>query len=82
MINNALYNVLQRPHITEKSSMAAANNTFVFIVAKTATKKQIKAAVQKIFKVDVVKVTTSNGTSGKKAFITLAQGQEMNWGDK
>ncbi|PCH57892.1 MAG: 50S ribosomal protein L23 [Legionellales bacterium] len=82
MINNALYKVLQRPHITEKSSMAAANNTFVFMVRKNATKTQITAAVKMIFKVDVVKVTTSNSVRGKKAFVTLATGQEINWDDK
>ena len=40
--------VLRAPHISEKATMAAENgNTIVFKVAMTATKKEIKAAVEK-----------------------------------
>lgn len=51
--------VLRAPHISEKATMAAENgNTIVFKVAMTATKKEIKAAVEKLFEVEVKSVNT------------------------
>jgi len=51
-----LYEVLRRPLITEKATMLKEENKYVFEVAKKATKPQIKEAVQKAFKVQVIKV--------------------------
>ena len=49
--------VLRAPHISEKATMAAEKaNTIVFKVAKDATKKEIKAAVEKLFEVEVKSV--------------------------
>jgi len=87
------YPVLISPIVTEKSSMVgAAGNVVVFKVAKTATKTDIKRAVESIFNVKVDRVSTTNilgkvmrsrGTEGrrpglKKAYITLKEGQKLN----
>jgi len=51
-----LYEVLRRPLITEKATLLKEGDKYAFEVAKEATKPQIKEAVEKIFKVEVVKV--------------------------
>ena len=48
-----------QPLITEKLSALQASNKFAFEVDITATKLQIKKAVEELFKVEVTKVTTS-----------------------
>lgn len=64
-----LYKVLESPIVTEKSTMnLAQGNQVVFRVAKWSNKKQIKAAVEKIFKVDVVQVRTLNNSGKSKRF--------------
>jgi len=51
------YEVLRRPLVTEKSTMLKdEKNEYVFEVAKNATKPEIKKAVEKAFKVNVIKV--------------------------
>ena len=50
--------ILIAPVITEKSASNANNNVYTFKVAKSATKTEIKWAVEKAFNVDVVKVNT------------------------
>lgn len=82
MNDSILYSVLKKPHVTEKSSMLASLRQHVFTVASWANKKQIRVAVERIFKVKVLKVSTSNKGSVKKAFVSLAEGQEINWTDK
>jgi large subunit ribosomal protein L23 len=82
------YDVIKSPVITEKATMAAEQNKVVFNVATTATKPQIKAAVEKLFDVKVTAVNTLvrkgktrrfKGVKGelsdvKKAVVTLADG--------
>jgi large subunit ribosomal protein L23 len=89
MIALTHYDVIRRPVITEKSTAASEHNKVVFAVAPTATKSQIKAAVEALFKVKVVSVNTLNrkgknkrfrGIAGrtsdvKRAIVTLQQGQ-------
>lgn len=86
-----LYDVLVRPIVTEKSSRAAELNKLTFAISPTATKKDVKAAVEALFKVDVTKVNTINvegkekkfrGKPGRrsdlrKAIVTLAAGQSI-----
>ncbi len=86
-----LYDVLVRPIITEKSSRAAEQNKLTFAISPTATKRDVKAAVESLFKVDVTKVNTINvegkvklfrGKRGqrstlRKAIVTLAAGQSI-----
>jgi large subunit ribosomal protein L23 len=85
------YDVIVSPAITEKSTMASEQNQVVFNVAKTATKPEIKAAVEALFGVKVTAVNTLvrkgkvkrfRGTIGrqgnvKKAIVTLVDGQSI-----
>jgi large subunit ribosomal protein L23 len=80
--------------ITEKATIQAEANKVVFNVAKDATKPEIKAAVELLFKVRVAEVKVLNvkgkakrhgKTSGRrrdtrKAYVCLAEGQEINFG--
>jgi large subunit ribosomal protein L23 len=52
--------VIIRPIITEKSNAAIAEGKYTFRVAKSATKPEIKDAVEKIFNVKVLSVNTMN----------------------
>jgi large subunit ribosomal protein L23 len=85
------YDIVLAPHITEKSTMMSEHNAVVFKVAPSATKPEIKAAVEALFKVTVTKVNTivSKGKTKrwkgkpyqrsdfKKAIVTLAEGQSI-----
>lgn len=86
-----LYDVIVRPIVTEKSTQAAEHNKITFKVSQTATKADVKAAVESIFKVKVKKVNTINidgkmkkfrGRDGqrndlRKAVVTLEAGQTL-----
>lgn len=86
-----LYDVIQRPIITEKSTMAAEHGKVVFKISPTATKEDVKHAVEALFGVKVTKVNTIllkgktkkfRGRNGKrsdtrKAVVTLAAGQTI-----
>ena len=52
------YDMLLSPIITEKSTLVAEENKIIFRVPLTATKPDIKEAVENLFKVDVTKVNT------------------------
>ena len=79
------------PNITEKSTSLSQFNKVVFKVDKNANKKSIKKNIEKIFKVNVVKINTINkkdknkivrGKLGKKrgfkkALVTLKKGQSI-----
>ena len=52
------YDIIIRPIITERSMAAVADKKYVFEVAKTAGKIEIKKAVEEIFGVKVAKVNT------------------------
>ena len=85
------YDVIVAPVITEKATNASEQNKVVFKVRKTATKPQIKAAVERLFDVKVEAVNTLvrkgktkvfRGTRGtqsdvKNAVVTLAEGQKI-----
>jgi len=82
------YDVIRRPVITEKSTTASEHGKVVFVVAPDATKGEIKAAVEALFKVKVERVNTLNrkgkvkrfrGRLGrqantKRAIVTLSEG--------
>ena len=88
-IDEALYDVISHPIITEKATMASEHNQVVFAVPLSATKPQIKKAVEALFKVDVKAVNTlinkgkvkrfrgqlGKRSDTKKAIVTLAEGQ-------
>ncbi len=91
IINPAMYDVILAPHITEKATNGSEHGQVTFRVALTATKPQIKAAVEGLFKVEVKGVNTIvvkgkkkvfKGRRGqrsdyKKAIITLKDGQTI-----
>jgi len=89
-----LMNVLIAPHVTEKTATAMQNhNQYTFRVMKSATKTDIKAAVELMFEVKVkgVQVVNEPGksrrfgkTNGrtqdwKKAYVSLVQGQSIDY---
>ena len=85
------YDVIRSPVITEKATYASEQNKVVFKVADTATKPQIKAAIEKLFDVKVKSVNTLvtegkmkvfRGRLGqrsdvKKAVVTLEEGHSI-----
>jgi len=75
-----LTDVLKRPVITEKSSMQIGEQKYVFEVDKRSTKEEIKKAVKKFFKVNVLKVRTMM-VRGKKhrAMRTRKETQSASW---
>ena len=90
---NRLATVLMAPIISEKAtSVAEKNNQVLFKVLRDATKPEIKAAVELLFKVEVESVSTvvqkgkvkkfgrSIGRRDhvKKAYVSLKAGQELN----
>ncbi|WP_127347092.1 50S ribosomal protein L23 [Pseudidiomarina mangrovi] len=94
MREERLLQVLVAPHVSEKSTTAAeTNNTVVFKVATNATKAEIKAAVEKLFEVQVKGVRTVNvkgktkrtgmrvgkRSDWKKAYVTLQEGSDIDF---
>ena len=85
------YDTILAPIITEKATLLSEQNKVVFRVAGDASKDEIAAAVEALFKVNVTKVNTINvkgktkrfrGIMGKradvkKAIVTLAEGQSI-----
>ena len=90
-VENRHYDIVLAPHITEKSTMLSEQNAVVFRVAGSASKPEIKAAVEALFGVSVTGVNTmvTKGKSKrwkgkpyqrsdfKKAIVTLAEGQSI-----
>jgi large subunit ribosomal protein L23 len=88
----SVYDVIRRPIVTEKSTdQKEALNVVAFEVDRRATKPEIRAAVEKLFKVRVSDVRTVNvagkfvrvgrgygkRSNWKKAFVTLAEGSTI-----
>ena len=89
-----LYSVLLAPIVSEKSTMIGEkNNQAAFRVMQDATKQEVRAAVELLFKVQVDKVSILNqkgkskrfgrfaGKRGnvRKAYVSLKEGQEINF---
>ncbi len=66
--------IIKYPFITEKATLSLdKNNTLQFMVDMSARQEQIKKAVEEMYNVKVVKVTTQiTSRGGKKAIVTLA----------
>ncbi|MBR6877236.1 MAG: 50S ribosomal protein L23 [Neisseriaceae bacterium] len=92
MNQERLMKVILAPIVSEKSNLLAEKrNQMVFKVLKDATKTEIKAAVELLFKVEVASVTTTTikgkvkrfgrvmgcRSDVKKAYVSLAAGQEL-----
>ncbi len=85
------YDVIRKPIITEKATMASEHNAIVFEVAMSANKPLIKEAVENLFGVKVKAVNTTvtkgktkkfRGVPGKrrdvkKAYVTLEEGNTI-----
>ena len=85
------YDVIISPIITEKATVASEMNQVMFKVAKTATKPQIKEAVEKLFDVKVKNVNTltrkgklkvfknkvGQQSDVKRAIVTLEEGHRI-----
>ena len=85
------YDVIRKPVITEKATMASENNAVVFEVHMDANKPQIKEAIEALFGVKVKSVNTTitkgkqkrfRGQLGrrndvKKAYVTLEEGNTI-----
>lgn len=90
----SIYDVVKRPIISEKSTaLAEVGNRYAFEVAPDANKQEIKEAVQGLFNVKVRKVHTmvmhgkvkrvgmfeTKRSNWKKALVTLAEGQKIDF---
>ena len=86
-----LYDRILNPLVTEKSTNLSEMNKVVFKVNSSANKKSLKKSIEKIFKVNVVKINIINKQSRfktakgkkvkiqgyKKAIVTLKKGQNI-----
>ena len=91
MKKNHYLDTIIAPSITEKATSLSEFNKVVFKVSKQANKKAIKKSIEKIFKVNVIKINTINikgktkivrnkkafKSGYKKAIITLKKGQSI-----
>lgn len=89
-----LMSVLVGPHVSEKAAMAAdKNRQVVFKVLRDASKDEVRAAVELMFKVKVTAVNLAimhgklkrfgqsigHRSDWKKAYVTLAEGQDIDF---
>ncbi len=92
--NERMSKILVGPVVSEKSTRAAdLNNQYVFKVLRDASKPEVRKAVEKMFDVKVTAVqllnvkgktkrfgqTTGRRSDWKKAYITLAEGSEIDF---
>lgn len=79
MSKDYLYNVLQSPRVTEKTArVGEQGNQYVFKVASSATKADIRAAVEHIFDVSVESVQVVN-VKGKTKSFKMRPGKRSDW---
>ena len=90
-VSAKMYDTLVRPVISEKSMLSSEAGKVTFLVPLSATKDEVKAAVEAIFNVKVNKVNTirqfgkekrfrgyvGQRSDFKKAVVTLAEGQNI-----
>ncbi|SDT00083.1 LSU ribosomal protein L23P [Halopseudomonas xinjiangensis] len=94
MNQERIFKVLLGPHVSEKATMLAdSKNQFVFKVDTTATKLEIKKAIEQLFNVKVQSVSTLNvkgktkrtvrglgkRSDWKKAYVSLQPGQDIDF---
>ena len=73
------YDIIRKPIITEQSMEATADKKYVFEVAVSANKTEIKKAIEEIFGVSVEKVNTIRMTGKKKRTGRYPEGRRANW---
>ena len=84
--------LIKKPWITEKSTKLTSSNQYVFMVKSSATKPEVKKAIQALYKVDPIAVNILNragkvkrsgrGIKGRtegyrKAIVTIKKGQKI-----
>jgi large subunit ribosomal protein L23 len=94
MNSERVFSILLGPHVSEKTATATEhNNQYAFRVTRDATKPEIKAAVEKLFKVKVENVRVLNvkgkvklnrhgaakRSDWKKAYVRLAAGNDIDF---
>ncbi|MGC1307328.1 MAG: 50S ribosomal protein L23 [Phormidesmis sp.] len=86
-----LPDIIRKPLITEKATIALENNQYTFEVSPKATKPQIKTAIESLFDVQVTGISTQNSprkkrrvgqfigykAAYKRAVVTLAEGDSI-----
>ena len=91
MSNERILSVLRAPHVSEKSARLGEHNQYVFEVAPSATKSDVKSAVEHLFAVNVHSVNIVNlkgklklfrfrpgrKAAVRKAYVRLAEGQSI-----
>jgi large subunit ribosomal protein L23 len=73
------YDIIKRPIISEQSTEHVELKKYVFEVDRGANKIEIKNAVEEIFGVEVIKVTTLNMKGKKKRTGRFPMGHRRNW---
>ena len=90
-MNTKYLDIIKAPVVTEKSTNGKNLNKYIFKVAQKASKIEIKEAIEKIFNVEVVAISTLNekvktkrvgryvglSNRSKKAIVTLKAGQTI-----
>lgn len=94
MNRERVFQVLAGPHVSEKAAVVAdQSNQYVFKVAVDATKAEVRRAVEQLFKVDVLNVSTlkvkgkvkrnkfglSAKPTWKKAYVSVRPGQDIDF---
>ncbi|MBI4155678.1 MAG: 50S ribosomal protein L23 [Candidatus Zambryskibacteria bacterium] len=88
---NNFFNILIRPHITEKATVSAEKSVYVFVVNPKSTKNSIEKAFMEKYKISPTKITTvtipakqvvvrnkAGKKSGyKKAYVYLKRGTKL-----
>ncbi|MBE7386106.1 MAG: 50S ribosomal protein L23 [Leptolyngbya sp. SIO1E4] len=88
---DTLADLIRRPIVTEKATLLLENNQYTFEVTPKATKPEIKAAIEELFDVKVIGVSTANPPRKKRrvgrfegfrarykrAIVTLAPGDTI-----
>ena len=75
----AAHDIIIKPLLSEKSYAGIKDKKYSFIVAKSANKTQIKLAVEEIFGVTVIKVTTSHVRGKAKRTGAYPMGKTASW---
>ena len=78
MSNIKLLSVLRAPHVSEKTARLQEINQYVFEVGLTATKTDVKSAVESLFKVNVEAVNVVN-VKGKQKTFRFREGRRGDW---
>lgn len=95
-IAEKFYTILQHPVVTEKSTLGSQHGQVTFSVPLDATKPEIKKAVESLYSVKVTAVNTlvrkgkqrrfggilGRRSDEKKAIVTLAEGQSIDFSEK